>query len=425
MTDIDMYDSVGRLALALGIGLLVGIERGWHTREQSGGVRVAGVRTFALTGLLGGVWGLLGAVLGDVVLGMAFLGFTALVLFAYRTTAHKDNDYGMTSEIAALLVFALGAMAVRGDMALAAGAGVVTVALLDTKRYLHKWVAHLNNLELDAVIKLLIISVVVLPVLPNRGFGPDEILNPFTLWWMVVLVAGLSFVGYFAIQKVGPRAGGLLTGIFGGLASSTALTLGFAKLGQKSPSVSAALVGGIAASSAVMYVRVIIVVGFFNWSLLTDLIIPMALMALVSAAGSLVLFRIAGKKDTTTTVEIENPCDISSALKFGLLLGVIIVVAHYARQWLGEVGVYAVAAIAGLADVDAISLSMAEQAMHGLAPQVATGGIITAVAVNTVIKVVFVASIAGKKMAVPLSVLSAAVIAAGGAGLVLNSFYAH
>ena len=423
MSEIAVYDMAGRLALALGIGLLVGIERGLHTRNQSGGIRVAGVRTFALIGLLGGVWGLLGIVLGDVVLGIAFLGFTAFVLSVYHASTKKEVDFGMTSEVAALLVFTLGAVAVRGDMALAAGAGVVTAALLDAKLYLHKWVAHLKNMELDAAIKLLVISVVVLPVLPNKGFGPDEILNPFKLWWMVVLVAGLSFMGYIAIQKVGARVGGLLTGIFGGLASSTALTLGFAKLGQKTPSVISALVGGIAASSAVMYVRVIVVVGIFNQSLLSGIAVPLILMALASAIGSLVMFKIAGKKDTTATIEVSNPCDISSALKFGLLLGVIVLAVHYARQWLGDIGVYAIAAISGIADVDAISLSMAEQSMHGLGSQIAIGGIIIAVAVNTVVKVMFVASIAGKKMAFPLAVMSVAVILMGGIGLILNNMY--
>jgi len=327
----------------------------------------------------------------------------------------------MTSEIAALLVFAIGALAVRGDMALAAGAGVVTAALLDAKRYLHTWVAHLNRLELDAAIKLLIISVVVLPVLPNKGFGPDEILNPYKLWWMVVLVAGLSFMGYIAIQKMGARIGAFMTGIFGGLASSTALTLGFARLGKTSPSVAPALVGGIAASSAVMYVRVLIVVGLFNFSLLSGLTIPMLLMALASAIGSLALFRIPGSKDTNATIEISNPCDISMAFKFGLLLGIVVVAVHYAHQWIGEPGVYAIAALSGLVDVDAVSLSMAEQAMHGLASKAATIAIIVAVAVNTVIKIIFVGFIAGKKMALPLSMLTVAVILAGGLGLLLNN----
>lgn len=411
---------VGRLALALGIGLLVGVERGRHTREQSGGMRVAGVRTFSLIGLLGGVWGLLGTILGDVVLGITFMGFAALVLFAYRATAKKDGDFGMTSEIAAMLVFALGALAVRGDMALAAGAGVVTAALLDAKLYLHKWVARLSKLELDAAIKLLIISVVVLPVLPNKGFGPDEILNPYKLWWMVVLIAGLSFVGYIAIQKVGPRVGGLLTGIFGGLASSTALTLGFARLGKKSPSVSLALVGGIAASSTVMYLRVVIIVLLFNPALVSSLLVPMVLMASASAAGAAISLRVSGQKDTMETIEVDNPCDIGSAIKFGILLVIILLLVHYAQTWLGDAGVYAVAAISGLVDVDAISLSMAEQALHNLSVHVAATAIIAAVGVNTLIKVVFVGVIAGKKMAIPLSLLSVAVISAGSIGLLFT-----
>jgi len=411
---------VGRLALALGIGLLVGVERGRHTREQSGGIRVAGVRTFALIGLLGGVWGLLGTILGDVVLGIAFMGLSALVLFAYRATAKKDGDFGMTSEIASMLVFALGALAVRGDMALAAGAGVAIAALLDAKLYLHKWVARLSELELDAAIKLLIISVVVLPVLPNKGFGPDQILNPYKIWWMVVLIAGISFIGYIAIQKVGPRVGGLLTGIFGGLASSTALTLGFARLGKKSPSVSMALVGGIAASNTVMYLRVVVIVSLFNPSLVSGLLVPMVLMASASAVGAVFALRASGQKDTLETIEVDNPCDVGSAIKFGVLLVIILLLVHYAQAWLGDAGIYAIAAISGLVDVDPISLSMAERSLHGLAVPVATTAIIAAVGVNTLIKVVFVGMIAGKKMVTPLSLLSVAVISAGGIGLLFT-----
>lgn len=420
MEELTGYENAARLALALGIGLLVGIERGWHTRDQSGGVRVAGVRTYALSGLLGGVWGFLGAELGDVVLGIAFLGFAALVILAYRTTARKEGDYGLTSEIAVLLVFALGVMAVRGDMALAAGAGVVTVALLDAKRYLHTWVRHLNALELDGAIKLLVISVVVLPVLPNKGFGPDEVLNPYKLWWMVVLIAGLSFMGYIAIRKIGERVGVLLTGVFGGLASSTAVTLGFARLGKKTPAASLSLVGGIAASSTIMYVRVVIVVGLFNASLLSGLTLPMLLMALTSAAASVVLFQMAGRKATSAAIEIDNPCDISMAVKFSVLLGAVMLASHYMRLWLGSAGVYALAALSGLADVDAISLSMAEQAQQGFDSRSAITAIVIAVAVNSLVKVAFVGFAAGRKMLLPMAAVTAAAVVAGAIGLIVN-----
>ncbi|MEQ8193330.1 MAG: MgtC/SapB family protein, partial [Rhodospirillales bacterium] len=194
MEDIDLYQ---RLGLALGIGLLIGIERGWQFRTEVEGGRIAGARTFTLIGLLGGVWGVLALNVHVAILGAAFLGFSALLVTAYIFNLRHSAkpDLGITTEVATLLTFALGALAVLGDMILAAAAAVVTVAVLDIKARMHGWIETITKYELDAAIKLLLISVVLLPLLPDKGFGPGQVLNPFTIWWMVVLIASLSFLG--------------------------------------------------------------------------------------------------------------------------------------------------------------------------------------------------------------------------------------
>jgi uncharacterized membrane protein (DUF4010 family) len=380
---------------------------------------VAGVRTYALTGLLGGVCGLLSNLVGPVLLGFTFLGFTALVLFAYRTTAKQDNDFGMTSEVAALLVFVLGALAVLGDMAIAGSTAVVLVAILNVKRYLHDWLRHISRLELDGAIQLLIISVVILPVLPDRGFGPGEVLNPFKMWLMVVFIAALSFVGYIAIRKLGANLGILTTSLFGGLASSTAVTLSLARMGRCSPTMAPMLAAGSAAASAVMFVRVLLVASTFNAALFPALAWPLGLMSGVSVLGAILLHLRHRNKDTDATPELPNPSELGPAIQFGLLLGAVALFAYYAKLWIGDAGIYAVAATAGLADVDAITLNMAQLAGDALSVQVATNAIIIAVAVNTAVKFAIVWAIAGRALAAPLAVLSMAALTAGGLGLLI------
>ncbi|TCS61298.1 MgtC/SapB family protein [Varunaivibrio sulfuroxidans] len=413
-------ETLGRLALALGIGLLVGIERGWHSRKASGGARAAGVRTFALSGLLGGFCGLLTMRYGAIVLGVSLAAFAVLLVFSYVNSSRLSQDFGLTSEVAALLVFILGVYAVLGNMALAAAGGVVTVALLDAKRYLHRWVRHLNKLELDSAIKLLLISVVVLPVVPNQGFGPGEVLNPYRMWWMVVLVAGLSFSGYIAMRIAGPRLGGVLTGFFGGLASSTALTVGAARIAHKNPQLIPMLNGAVAIASAVMYMRILVIVAFFNRALAFQLAPALGVMSLFCAIGTAFLLYKSRRRGAAAPIEIDNPCDISIAVKFALLLAVVALLAHYARIHFGNSGLYVLGAISGLVDVDAISLSLAEMTKTGLTENLAANAIFVATVVNTLVKAVITGFLAGPKMALPLLAL---LIVASTAGVVVLEIF--
>lgn len=219
-----------RLGLALAIGLLLGLERGWHGRTAAEGDRIAGIRTFALTGLLGGVSAWLATVTTPVFSALAMLALGGLLAVSYWVRLRSDDDLGLTTEIALLLTFALGVAAVTGPMAPTAAVAVVAALLLSMKPTLHRWVRQIERFELEALFKLALISVVVLPLLPNQGYGPGQVLNPYLLWWAVVFVAGLSFVGYIAIRVLGARLGILATGLFGGIASSTATTLALSRL---------------------------------------------------------------------------------------------------------------------------------------------------------------------------------------------------
>ena len=225
----ELQQELLNLGIALAIGLLIGVERGWHARASQEGARVAGVRTYGLIGLTGGIVARLGATSDTFILETVAVGLLVALTVVYVVNRDRTGDVGMTSFFARLLVFLFGALAGLGEIYIAGAGAVVTVLLLSYKPALHRWLEGLEEVELRAAMKLLLISVVLLPILPNQGYGPAQILNPFEIWWMVVLIASISFVGYFAIRIGGAENGILFTGLFGGLASSTALTLYFSR----------------------------------------------------------------------------------------------------------------------------------------------------------------------------------------------------
>jgi len=386
------------LGIALAIGLLVGIERGWKERSAEEGSRIAGIRTFGLLGLLGGLWALLAEDMGNMLLGISFLALTAILIAGYWRERQIDHDLGITTLIAALVTFALGALAIRGQIHIAITGAVITVTLLSLKPTLHSWLRHLAPEEFYAALKLLLISVVLLPVLPNQGYGPWEAINPYQVWWMVVLIAGLSFAGYLAMKLVGTKRGILLTGVFGGVVSSTATTLTFSRL-AKQINMGRLLSLGVLVASTTMFPRVLIEVSIINPALLTHLLAPLSLITFVTAGYCAWLWHTIDNTHGATTLRLKNPLQLRSALQFGLLLAAIMLLAEAFRAWLGEAGIYLLAAVSGLADVDAITLSLANMAHADLAADVASRAILLATLVNTLVKGILVFVIAGGSMA--------------------------
>jgi uncharacterized membrane protein (DUF4010 family) len=383
-----------RLGLALAIGFLIGIERGWQERTAIEGQRIAGIRTFGLIGLLGGIWTILANQMGIILLGFSFLAFAAILIFSHIQNVKESHDVGITTVVAGLITFALGALAVLGQLAIAASAGVVTTILLSLKPVLHRWLQKLESKELSAILKLLLISVVILPVLPNRGFGPWKVLNPYEIWLMVVLVAGLSFVGYFAIKIAGEEQGTLFTSLFGGLVSSTVITLNFARLVRKHEHENI-LTAGVLVSAATMFPRILVIAGIIDINLVLPLAIPFVIMAIITYLEALWFWKRRKTKNSNEPIVIKNPFQLSTAVKFGFLLSAIIFLASAFRAWLGDAGLYLLSAISGIADVDAITLSISRMTNTDLLISVATFAIFIAAIVNTAVKGIIFMFIAG------------------------------
>jgi len=381
---------IWNLLSALGIGLLIGIERGWSGRLEDEGDRVAGIRTFSLVGLFGGVWTEVSRFVNEWILAVAFLSLAALVIASYiiKAKVEEEKDLGITTEVALLLTFTLSSWAAFGYHVYALGATVIVISLLSLKPTLHRWLHKIDVKEIYAGIKLLIITVILLPLLPNKGYGPWEAINPHWIWWMVVLISGLSFIGYILIKYLGEDKGTMLTAITGGLASSTAVTLSLAQFARQQKKIASGIfIAGVLVASSIMFVRVGIEVAVVNYSLLFPLWIPLTTMLILTLGSGFWLWqKHLQLEDDQPPIELKNPLQFLTALQFGLLLGVILLLATAMEKWYGDQGIYLLALFSGLMDVDAITLSLSRMAEEGTDPSVATLGIVIAVITNTIVK---------------------------------------
>lgn len=419
MSETDLFL---RLGLALAIGLLLGLERGWHGREESEGGRIAGIRTFALTGLLGGVSGWLADLTTPLLPALALLALAGLLSVSYWARLQEDDDIGLTTEVALLLTFGLGAATSLGAMAPAAAVAVVAAILLSMKRWLHGWIREIERLELEAVFKLALLSVVILPLLPDQGYGPGDVLNPYQIWWAVVIVAGLSFVGYVAIRLAGARFGMLATGLFGGLASSTSTSLALARLVQAQEALASAAAAGIVVAGSVTFLRILVLVAVFEPALIAPLAVPMGVMAVTGLSGAaLIHLRSNGKRSKDGEIEgIANPLDLTTALAFGAVLAVVLLAIHFLEAWLGAGGVYAAAAMSGVTDVDALTISVSRLVGNNVSSTSGAVAIFIAASVNTVVKAGISLVAGGRPVGFRVIAVYVAVLLAGGAAFLIN-----
>lgn len=361
---------VAGLAAALAVGLLIGLERGWSERLRAEGSRVAGLRTFGLIGLFGGVSATLRGEFGAAVLVAGLIGLAVLGAVSYREWVRASGSLSATSTIAALLTYVLGALAASGAPALAAGVAVVAAVLLNLKPTLHRWLRLIEHRELSAALQMLVLSVVVLPLLPDRGFGPYEALNPYRMWWAVVLVSGLSLGGDVAMRFSGPQRGLIWTGLLGGLASSTAATLALARRVRQSPGHVDAAVAGTLAACGVMFLRMTVIVLTLQPALVGSLAAPLLVPGGVLLALSVLQWRRRAASDAVAAgsgadaaplapaADEPAPFDLGVALGFGAFLGLMAVLTRLVHDLYGAVGLYGLAALSGLADVDAILISI-------------------------------------------------------------------
>lgn len=351
-----------QLGLALLLGMLVGLQR-----ERTEG-SIAGIRTFPLITVFGTICALLGRDLGGWILAAGLVAVAAMVALAnFIKVRAGEIDPGLTTEMAVLVMFGAGAYLVLGEKAVAVAMGAIVAVLLQWKQPLHQFVDKVGEKDMKAIIQFVLISLVILPVVPNQTYGPFNVLNPYKIWLLVVLIVGISFCGYVAYKLFGARAGTLLGGLIGGLVSSTATTVSYSRRTRETPGVEglAALVIMLASSS--VFVRVLIEISavapqhFARMS--APILMMMASLALI--AGGAFFFT---NHQNQQMPDQGNPAQLKSALVFGVLYGVVLLAAAAAKEHLGQRGLFMVAMLSGLTDMDAITLStsqlVADERLH-------------------------------------------------------------
>jgi uncharacterized membrane protein (DUF4010 family) len=343
-----------QLGISLGLGLLVGLQREWAEPQA------AGIRTFALITVLGNVCSILAARFGGWVMagGIIALGATMVVANLGRVRA-EDAHPGPTTEVAALVMFAVGALLPTGRIAEAIAIGGGVALLLHWKQPLHGFVERIGEAEIRAVFRLVLIALVILPLLPDRSYGPYEVLNPFRIWLMVVLIVGISLGGVLISRYVGVRTGSVLSGLLGGMISSTATTASYARRSKTSPETSALSALVVMIASTVVFVRVAfevtLVAPEIVWQVLPQFGVMGLWMALISVAAY-----VLARQEKTAPPEPKDPSNLVAAAIFGALYALVLLAVATAREHLGSAGLYLVAALSGLTDMDAITLSTAQ-----------------------------------------------------------------
>jgi len=414
--------SLTSLAVALGIGLLVGLERGWQARDEAEGQRTAGVRTYAITGLLGGVCGLMPVTPSAIFLGLSF-AVAGLVLGAYHVMhARAQGEFSATGAVAGMATFGLGALATLGERDAAVAGAVGMTIMLATKRPLHAWVQRIHWEELRAALILLAMTFLLLPILPNRPVDPWLALNPAVIWELAIAMAAASFAGYVAIRILGEGAGLLVASVAGSLASSTATTANFARISREQPQAARRLGAGALLAGAVMFARLMIVVAILNPSLLAGVVPALATAMLASGgiAGFLLVREArAGSVSGNTRLVLSNPFELRTVLVLAALISVISVLAKILAEHGVGTWILIVAAVSGLADADPPTLSLSHLAGVSVTQGVAAAGIAIAAAANTLGKTVLAGRLGDRAMTRTLAIGNAIAIAGGGVAWLL------
>jgi len=414
MESLDL-ELTRNISIALSIGALIGVER-----ERSGNDEpkaFGGIRTFTLVAMSAALTTWYAEHTSSTAVFVAgFLGVAALIVAAYVAGARRAIG-GATTEAAALVTWWLAALAVSGSPELAVPAAIVTAGLLAFKDPLHEAVGKLARDDIAAGLKLLFATFIVLPLLPREPLDPWGALVPWSLWSLVILISGISLVGYVAMRWLGPERGTVLTGGAAGLVSSTALTLAYARRSREAEPLVPSLAAGLLLAWTVMYVRVFVEAVVVHPPLAEPLGLPLALLALMTGGYAWRLWQAAGLRGDGAEVAVANPFSLTAAIRFGLLFAVVLLAVALAREYLHPGWLLGIAALAGTTDVDAITLSMARYARDGGDPSLAAAAVVVAAASNTLVKtglvVVLGAAPLRRRLLVPaLLVVGTAVVAA-------------
>jgi len=390
------FDILVNLAVALGLGALIGTERevtkiGKKQRQK--GVEFSGLRTYSLLSLLGFASAYLASNFDSWFFGGALLIVGGLLLAEYWRQSNHFNFFGITSEFAAIAAFLIGAVSLISPL-VSTVLGVAVVLILALKKWIRKFLQKVSEGEFLATIKFIIVAFVVLPILPREAVDPWGFLNLHNVWLMVVFISGISFVGYILTKTIGAKKGLGITGLLGGLASSTAVTTSMAEQSRRNKKMDLPFAFAVIVANAMMFVRVGFEVFILNYELLPKLAVTLGVM-LTASAGTLGFLWWKGSKaehrEKSKELELSSPFQLAPALKFGIFYVFILIFANLANRFFGASGVYAASVISGLANVDAITISLSSFAKSGeLTIEAAAKGITLAVIVNTLVKLAIV-----------------------------------
>jgi len=391
MFDITLLQN---FLVAIILGALIGLERE-YARYRKKGHDYAGIRTFPLIALFGALSAYLGDIISPwiIITGIILIG--SIIVVSYFAVAVKARKYlGATSEVAGFLTFFIGMISYYGELTLAVTLAVIITIILYSRSVLHRFAEHIKQQELTDTLKFALIAFVILPFLPNKGYGPFEIFNPFIIWLMVVFISGISFAGYILLKWRGEK-GIEIAGLLGGLIGSTPTTLSFSVRSKKEKKIYKALALGVMLANGVMFLRVLIEVFVINRSLFMKVLPLMLILIFAAAVFSLIVWRKS--KSIKGRIELGSPFTLGPALKFALFFAVILALVKIANIYLSSKGVYLVSFISGFANMDAITVSLSQLARTSLDERIARNGIIIAALTNLSVKAGITLFFGGKR----------------------------
>ncbi len=411
------YEIFKQLGFAILLAGLIGLDREQKFQKKNSKGH-GGLRTFTLMGLFGALSYMLVDISVYVFVAL-ILGFIAMVVVSKLA---RVKSFGYTTAFASVLVYLVGVLCAMNEYILAT---VITLALfmiLHFKKHLHSSVRRLENREIVSAVQLIVIAFVVLPLLPDKGYGPYEVLNPHLIWLMVVLISAISFASYVAIKIWGTKKGIGLTGFLAGLISSTALTLSFSSRSKKTPRIVNPYVFAVVIANVAMLVRMLIEIAVISPQLLPSVIIPISVVAIVGLGGAMYFWfkkeDSEGRKDIERKfLKVSNPLNLSTALKFGLFFGVILFLSKFLLDLYGDGGLYLAGIFSALVDVDAITISVANLVDGGLDMDLATSTLFLVAAANSLVKVGMFALFGNRKVALKIFYVFGLALLAGAVSL--------
>jgi uncharacterized membrane protein (DUF4010 family) len=403
-------DIVLKFLIALAIGALIGIER---ERKQVNKSEFAGIRTFILIALFGIISTYINEFYPNFLV-ISFLGLIVLVGLSYMVSTRETGDIGITTEVVALLTFILGALCYTDEgIRIAPIFAIIITALLAAKSYIHKFVRKISEKELINTLKFLIIAFVILPLLPDQTMGPLGVFNPYQIWLVIVFISAISYAGYILMKLIGAERGLGLTGIIGGLVSSTAVTTAMASRVKESEFIIRAAVFATVVASSMMFLRILFEVLVINPDLIPLLIVPMLSMGILGIVLGVLAWKATKVKEVGEKIKFKNPFSLRPAFIFGILFLIILFMSKIADIYFGSSGLYVASVISGVADVDAITISMALLAKNTIPQDVAVTAITIAAISNTVMKFAIALFIGTRRFGQIIGVIFAAIITTG------------